>query len=515
MIARSFITYITGAFIMLMAAACSSEADGPDAPVENGGSYLRVTLVMPAVSRAEIHPDEPALESEDAVSDMTVFFFNGTSGVDGDAATPFFRAVYINGGFTHTDNTLVVNVPLGNNYNYTDNDRIAVVTNMGNLTGLSTLGDLQSYIPDATWQATIQGSPSGCGRFAMTSAYNNDGMLYRNLSVSESEGSDIRYKATVSVERMAARIDLEYDALQENMSYIEYVSTSRDDNSTVDGRVRLYGLSPINAMQLPSFALKRTSYGLSDDYSCFSQWNYAADMPFDGSRPAAYIIEPRTSAKTTTADVPDAWYGGTSSEMMSKGLWNTGLNIETLLQDEKIKFPVDGRRGIVISYLNENTQHYTAHSKKWLTGLMLRAVYVPTTVYADGTATTTADYKPGQTFWIYRANNAQGQQTVLYFISDEAALAYAEAHQSYNAEITSYPSGQCFYHAWLRHIVEEPEPDNDFPMEYGIVRNHIYRISFNFHNVGSPTPDIDEPRSAEAIIFVRPWNIFRHEQIII
>lgn len=317
MIARNFISYIAGAFIMLMAVACSSEADSPEAPVENDGSYLRVTLVMPAVSRAEIHPDEPALESEDAVSDMTVFFFNGASGVDGDAATPFFRTVYIDDGFTHTDNTLVVNVPLGNNYNYTDNDRIAVVINMGNLTGLSTLGDLQSYIPDATWQATIQGSPSDCSRFAMTPAYNNDGMLYRNLSVSESEGSGIRYKATVGVERMAARIDLEYDAPQENTSYIEYVSTSQGDNSTVDGYVRLYGLSPINAMQLPSYALRRTSYGLSEDYSCFSQWYYAADMPVDGSRPGAYIIDPHTSAKTATAEVPVAWYGGTSSDMMS------------------------------------------------------------------------------------------------------------------------------------------------------------------------------------------------------
>ena len=34
---------------MLMAVACSSEADSPEAPVENDGSYLRVTLGMPGL----------------------------------------------------------------------------------------------------------------------------------------------------------------------------------------------------------------------------------------------------------------------------------------------------------------------------------------------------------------------------------------------------------------------------------------------------------------------------------
>lgn len=514
--ARSFILYITAALFMLIAAACSSETDEPVLPVEKGESYLKVTLVMPQVSRAEIHPDEPALESEDAVTDMTVFFFNDMRGIDGDPATPFFKTVYVSGGFTRVGNTLNVDVSLGREYDYSAGDRIAVAVNMGDLTAFTTLGDLQGYKPVETWHATTVGSPSGCSRFTMASAFDNEGKLYPDLSVSGAEDGITRYAASVSVERTAARIDLEYDAAQEKTSYIEYVSTTGGDNGKIDGRVRLYGLSPVNAMQHPSYALKRTSAGLSDDYSCFGQWHYAAGMPVEGSRPSAYIIEPRTAAKTAAANVPSDWYGATSSEMMSQSSWTSGLNIETLLQDGKIKITVDGRRSLVISYTNENTQHYTAHSKKWLTGVMLRAVYVPETVYADGNATEKADYEPGQTFWRYRTGDkVAGDEQVLYFISNEAAQAYAAAHPSVFAEITSYPSGRCFYHAWLRHIVEEPVPDEVFPMEYGIVRNHIYRISFNFHNVGSPTPDIDEPQNTEAVIFVRSWNVFRHEQIII
>lgn len=52
-------------------------------------------------------------------------------------------------------------------------------------------------------------------------------------------------------------------------------------------------------------------------------------------------------------------------------------------------------------------------------------------------------------------------------------------------------------------------------MEYGIVRNHVYRVRFNFHGAGTPTPDIEGPENAEAAIYVRPWNVFRHEQIIL
>ena len=500
------------AALSVLITGCSS-TDGLVPPEENSGDYLRLSLVMSEASRAESHPDETALDAENGVSDITVFFFNGAAGVNSAAITPFFKAIYVDKGFIRTANSIKVDVPIGEEYEFLDGDRIAVAVNMGDLSGFASLGDLQQHIPAAAWQSLSQGSPSGCSRFTMASAYDTDGAIYRQPDIDGKK----RYTASASVERTCARIDLGYDAAQEKAAYIEYSSTAKGNGIAENGRVHLYGLSPVNAMQQPSYALKRVSNGLSDDYSCFDTWHYTGTLPKDGARPAAYVIEPHTAAKTARAAVAADWYGGTAASTLSKSAWDSGLNIATLLRDDKIKFAADGGRAVVVSYTNENTQHYSAHSEKWLTGLLLRAVFVPKTVYSDGSATTPAAYTAGQTFYRYRPTDSSTSEDerVLYFASADAASAYSAAHPADGAEITEYAQGRCFYHMWLRHTVEERDPAIVFPMEYGIVRNHVYRVRFNFHGAGTPTPDIEGPENAEAAIYVRPWNVFRHEQIIL
>lgn len=498
-------------------AACSSEIDQPVSNEDTRGGRLWVTLVMPQLSRAgEIY--EPGLDNENFIDNLTFFFFNNaTQGIDGPADTPFFKTIYVNNGFQSTDKGIVTEVPLSD-YNHTYGDRIAVVVNMGDLSSLTTLGELQAYIPAASWQQNTQ--TRRCINFTMASAYNNDGVIVPDDKAPGSDNAqsaDKYYKAEVSVERTAARIDLSYDAAQAKESYIEYQSTG--DDGAVNGHVRLYGLSPVNAMQQPSYALKRISDGLSDDYSCFEQWHYTGTLQQTDNRPTQYVIEPHTAAKTTWTPVPTEWYGVTSADVMSQGLWNEGLNIAAILSGGQIVTDASGRRAAIVAYTNENTQHYTAHSSKWLTGIMLRAVYIPAVVYTDGNAAIpAADYKPEQTFWRYRcndSNNPDGKETSLYFTTYDAAKAYADARPSGGAEITEYPSGRCFYHAWIRHTVEERASAVVFPMEYGIVRNHIYRLSFSFHRAGSPDADIDDPQGVEAVIYVRAWNVFVHDQIII
>ena len=520
-IARSSIIAVICLFAI---AACSSEIDTPVSEEESVRSYLYITLVMPQMTRATDKDTEPGLDVENQISNLTVFFFNdATQGVSGEAKTEFFKKVYVDRGFKRTNNGVEVEVPLSD-YTPVNSDkllgsRIAVVANMGDLCSLSTRGELQQYIPEKTWQeGDTPSSPSGCSKFTMASAKNDDGFITKAPEAEQPKNGDVYYKASVTVERTAARIDLCYNPLQEHApsqedeeGYIEYTS---GDN----GYVRLYGLSPINAMQQPSYALKRISEGPSENYTCFDTYHYTGDLPEAGtpSRPTAYVIEPHTAGKTADATPPADWYGSTSATILSKSQWENGKNLAALLGDKDIKLELDNgqRRSLIVTYTNENTQHYTQHSEKWLTGLQLRAVFVPTTVYTDGNATTKKeDYKPGETFWCcrYKEHNANE----LYFANREAAEAYLKAHPATSAKILEFPSGRCFYHTWIRHTVEERDPAIIFPMEYGIVRNHIYRVSFTFHRAGNPTPDIENPQNVEAVIYVRPWHVFKHEQIIL
>lgn len=505
-------------------AACSSEIDTPVSEEERVRSYLCITLVMPQTTRATDNDTEPGLDVENQISNLTVFFFkDNKQGVGGEAKTEFFKKVYVDHGFKRTNNGVEVEVPLSdytpiNSDKLLPGSRIAVVANMGDLRSLSTRGALQQHKPEKTWQeGDTPGSPSGCSKFTMASAKNDDGIISKAPEAEQPKNGDVYYKASVTVERTAARIDLCYTPSQEHApsqegeeGYIEYTSGG-------NGSVRLYGLSPINAMQQPSYALKRISEGFSEDYTCFNTYHYTGDLPEAGnpSRPTAYVIEPHTAEKTADATPPTEWYGSTSATNLSKSQWEDGKNLAALLGDKDIKLELDnGQRSLIVTYTNENTQHYTQHSEKWLTGLLLRTVFVPTTVYTDGNATMEKeDYKAGETFWCcrYKGHNANE----LYFATLEAAEAYLEAHPATSAEILVFPSGRCFYHTWIRHTVEERDPAIIFPMEYGIVRNHIYRVSFTFHRAGNPTPDIENPQNVEAVIYVRPWNVFKHEQIIL
>ena len=92
---------------------------------------------------------------------------------------------------------------------------------------------------------------------------------------------------------------------------------------------------------------------------------------------------------------------------------------------------------------------------------------------------------------------------------------YADSHRG---TLTEYPDGICYYNMWIRHANDntaDPGPDRRSPMEYGIVRNNVYRISFTFHGPGNLTPD--NPRPTEhmrTVIYVRPWAFHRHPEII-
>lgn len=506
--------YILATMLLLATASCSRNSDGPSGPSE--GTHLRLRLEMPRTVRSESHPDWSAFDAENAVHDITVFFFNNDRGLNGAADTPIVSAVYVDKGFVQGQNYLSVEVPLDEDYEYRKGDRITVTVNMGDLTILKTLGDLQAYFPkDGAWTYEKQYSPLHCTSFTMGPAFDNEGiMVYAGDNVHD------YYTATVSVERTAARIDLEYESReQEQGDYLKYESISRKEGNQVNGEVRVYGITPINSMQRPSYALKRITNGLSEDMSCFSKWHYTGTLINSGTRPQAYVLEPHTITKADGATVPPGWYGATEAATLNGADWDAAdaLNVDALLADQNIKFSTDTGYGLVVSYTNENTQHYTQHSSKWLTGLLFRAVFVPATVYSDGNAETVdAAYAAGDTFWRYRKTNVStSEDDALYFSNHDAASTYAMAHSGDNAEITEYPQGRCFYHMWLRHTVEDRDPQIVFPMEYGIVRNHIYRVKLTFRGVGNPSPDIDEPENAKAAIYVRPWNVFRHTQIII
>lgn len=516
---------ILSALCLMPFTSCRTEGDTPEPYPDGwtGKSYLKIDLIMPQTTRATAGDvEEPGVDSENRIHDLTVFIYEDPEkkGVNNASTTPFVHRIYADMFRPSTDGSgvMTVNVELDKEYEHDPFHRIAVVANMGDRTALATLGALQNYIHNRTWQESYpKCPPSGCSRFTMASANNGDGDV--TVGRVDPETGNTYYTASVMVERTAARIDLLYNESQikedADKKYIEYTATAMD-GTTPTGIVRLYGLSPINVKQLPSYALKRVSENLSEDLSCFGSYHHTGEIQSAyNKRPTAYVIEPHTASKTDTQTVPAEWYAETSSDAMKATTWDADHNLATLLGDQKniITPSVGGTdKALILTYANENTQHVSQHSDKWLTGVLLRAVFEPSMVYTNGAATESENYTPGDDFWCYRPNdNASGE---LYFATEEAAETYRQTHTSIGARILKFAKGHCFYHAWIKHV-PDIQSSEVFPMQYGIVRNHIYRLSFVFQRAGSPEPSIEDPENVDAVIFVRPWNTFTHDQIII
>jgi len=510
---------ILSALCLMPFTSCRTEGDTPEPNPDDWSakSYLRINLILPQTTRAEATED--GLDMESRIHDLTVFIYKDESGngVNNPPETKFAHRIYADMFRPAVDNSgvMTVDVELSDEYVHDPSHRVAVVANMGDRTELATLGDLQEYIHGKTWQeSNPMCLPSGCSRFTMASSNAADGAVTESRAERNTGG--VHYTAHVEVERTAARIDMLYSdsQIKEDKEYVEYTATANDGVAFI-GNVRLYGISPINIKQLPSFALKRVSDGIGSDYTCFNSYHYTGGIQGEtDTRPTAYVIEPHTVFKTADpTEDPAAWYGDTHAENLKHTQWEDDLNLKSLLGEDNINIGVVGGKAVVVTYANENTHHVSQQSDQWLTGVLLRALFVPGTVYTDGDATVPmTGYQAGDTFWCYRP--ADGNADELYFSSQEAAQAYLDAHPAAGAGIVEIPNGRCYYHAWIRHTVVEGEHWT-FPMEYGIVRNHIYRLGFAFRRVGSPEPDIRDPENVDVEIFVRPWNAFRHGQIII
>lgn len=88
--------------------------------------------------------------------------------------------------------------------------------------------------------------------------------------------------------------------------------------------------------------------------------------------------------------------------------------------------------------------------------------------------------------------------------------------------IKAYENGLCYYPYWIRH-----SNDNTIEstiMEFGIVRNNVYKLKvLSFSGLGKPSPydpDIDNPGNPDEEsnikirIWVRPWKLILHPEII-
>lgn len=564
---------VMGCLLMASLAAGCAQEDIGTTPTGGGGmsasSY--VSFSFASLQGAPTRSNNPTggetgdgLETgqanENAITSAVAFFYQGTEqeGVNSagnipiKAAVTFSKADYTEpgNGIDRTYTTAAKQVDLENGtYN------VIVVANPGTdwWTGRSlTLADVRNHIQTTAWTA----SGSDYSDFVMTSAA--DATLTLNSNPENNPA-----KATVNVERMAARLDYKAEA--------SYPCT---DPAYTGATVEITGAALVNNLTAGSYMLKRVASTVDGVPT------YLGNETPDAGVQTNYVLDPWTADKTsannsftiggevkTAEDLYGEWFGN-----ISQDYWADYVQPGT-------EVTVGTEKWQRIGYTLENTTAAEEAGKRYSTGVVFKAIFHPQGV---------ANYQDGATFfalgthlfasmedmmtYVYGAdfsqfddkidacdnwasvktfaaslldNDPSGYKAFLqgqdeaqdlaqvkeslkwsaYMLSncgysaslngtykvelDQNGIVTRNALQSYG--VRTYEDATCYYTWWVRHSNDNND-DAKGIMEYAIVRNNIYKLTVNsIYSLGNYVPGEDENIILD--VYVNDWLLLNPETL--
>lgn len=533
---------------MSLMAGISCSSDSPvtpdDAEVPDMPCYLELLIKIDGSSgtRTESSGDdenwENGREKENKIHNLNIFvYFDRGTGLDGNNQIIWSRYLtkdsltYIDEPqITPTDKKYTVRVRIKEDEVSTLSPgeigrlRTIVIANAG-----KNLLDESDLIPQTNSLSKFTGYTSAwtgetvqaADNFLMSNAYSDDGVL---RSFTSTEEKDMRYYGEITLERVAARIDLLVED-GENIPDKDGEKCLHYDVADTSNTLILKNAIPVNLMQNNSYLIKQVSKGEDTDQMLAA----GIETRLNGI-PTNYVMSPDFKEKPSASEeFKDSWFGDSSASNLAKmadSVLETKYSLDHGMISSAYQFEGAGsnERAIVLTYANENTHHMNVQMagkvngkeyqpSDYLTGLLLRAQYRPGTLYADGACTKTTEYVDETDFWMYRpVSKDMAESSNRYFSTEKALEDYiAGLPEGTNYETQKYDKGICYYNIWIKHNTKS---DENYPMKYGIVRNTIYRISFRFNGIGHPKPDISEPFNVTSRIFVTKWNFRLQPEII-
>ena len=407
--------------------------------------------------------------------------------------------------------------------------RFIVVANDGDLTSYKTLGALRDALPEKSWtEATAQTSTPT--HFVMSNE--NDNYYVSGTGVVENP-----YRLHVTIERLAARIDYDPTGAEKTDQGLRYsifappvqvvsAPTRADGDTPLLSYLYVDRMAIINGCQKPSYYIKR----VADDINGTNLVYLGDETPTPRGVAINYVIDPysaqKTEANRTNAVLLDNLFGDSRI-----------TNAATLIASDAAKLPTvtDTKAPVILGYVNENTFDKAMAWSEYTTGVLIQCRYAPVANFftdynptTDGTAVETSDgtayldgltsgvYRLGDDFWMVEPNQKYiDEADRLYFSNEEDAVAFATNTPQYRfGKVVKYTGGVCYYMTYMRHSNKVEIIHNT--MEFGIVRNNIYRLKLNPQTgPGTPTVDPRHPEELKARIYVRKWLAVEHPVIYV
>lgn len=567
---------VAGCLLMASLAAGCAQEDIDTAPSGGGGmsasSYVSLSFASQQSTPTRSNPtggeqgdeQEKGQANENEIKSAVAFFYqgSGTDGVNSDGSTKIMAVATFNvGSYTEPGNgidrkytTTPQQVDLDDGtYN------VLVVANPGAdwWTGQSlTLADVRNHIQTTAWTA----SGSDYSDFVMTSAAD------ATLTLNSNPESDPA-KATVNVERMAARLDYKAEA--------SYTCT---DPAYPNATVEITGAALVNNLTAGSYMLKR----VADDVNG-TNLSYLGDETPDAGVQTNYVLDPWTAGKTsannsftiggeankTAKDLYGEWFGNISQD---PNHWADYVQPGIEVSDGTEQWQR-------IGYTLENTTAAEEAGKRYSTGVVFKAKFHPQgvanytdeeTFFAYGTkiyasmedmmagfygskfddldnitsCATWGDVKQFITSTLL-TNDPSGYNKYLEGLaegkddSETVANASSLTWGNYmlnecgyskdengkvvldqNGKVTrialqpygtrTYEDATCYYTWWVRHSNDNDDTKKGI-MEYAIVRNNIYKLTVN--SVYSLGGEVPEEESLIVDVYVNDWLLLDNETL--
>lgn len=559
---------VAGCLLMASLAAGCAQEDIDTAPSGGGGmsasSYVSLSFASQQSTPTRSNPtggeqgdgDETGQDYENKIKSAVAFFYQGNNGVNGDGTTQINAAVSFNVGSTMSgDRTYTTSPQQVDLENGTYN--VIVVANPGAdwWTGQSlTLDDVRNHIQTTAWTA----SGSDYSDFVMTSAAD------ATLTLNSNPESDPA-KATVNVERMAARLDYKAEA--------SYTCT---DPAYPNATVKITGAALVNNLTAGSYMLKRVASTVDGVPT------YLGNETPDAGVQTNYVLDPWTAVKTsdnnsftiggevkTAEDLYGEWFGNLSQD---PNHWADYVQPGIEVSDGAETWQR-------IGYTLENTTAAEEAGKRYSTGVVFKAKFHPQGV---------ANYTDGETFFAYGTkiyasmedmmagfygskfddldnitscatwgdvkqfitstlltNDPSGYNKYLEGLaegkddSETVANASSLTWGNYmlnecgyskdengkvvldqNGKVTrialqpygtrTYEDATCYYTWWVRHSNDNDDTKKGI-MEYAIVRNNIYKLTVN--SVYSLGGEVPEEESLIVDVYVNDWLLLDNETL--
>lgn len=445
--------------VLSAATSCYNYDEGEIVNNSTLSNYINITISVSAgespVTRAPQGGEdgdgrEAGFVRENTVNGITVVLYKGSGLDDATAKIDFIRY------FTVTEeNNLEGRDPQGATYNYQasetyssearyttgdqkieDNEldfkgtyHVLIVANKDMTQEGWSKNTLISSIRDekiaAIYTNATPAQPENAQGFVMTSE--RDATIdFRSMApvekTSGTPGLVYRVMKPLLIERMSARIDYCTVGAEYNTSYqgYKYNIGSTDD----DGFYVITKVTPFNLYNESEYLFKRVR----------SNWTDATPVYLGDESTTNYVVDPKTANKDNS-NTGQPVYLSPIAEDMSNSYTQTMGSLST---DQTFTDP-GGNNNVIIAYPKENTLMPSSYLKKYATGIAFEANY-----YANPDAT------PIRRVYYHYLRHQGELSTGNYQAHQWSDLSADESMSSHNPLV---------------------------PMNYGVVRNNIYRIS--------------------------------------